>query len=462
MKKTILFLMNGFGIEQSTSYNVYNSKIMPNLDRYTKDYLFSSIETSAYEQDAGYRLFSTGSNYSLSYTLIDNYMDKLSSNPNMNFYLDSIKDDAKIQLFLFLENEKSLNHLKEMIKFIRTKKQNPIFLHFVLTGIDTNNYKDIERVVNKVSYDYKDCKIATIIGLNSLKAMNLNTYMNLLQNEVGEKWREVSRKLTSLTTAKTEPRDVKEFYMNEEFKLNTNDSFFFFNYDYADLSGFVNNISKVTNHDIYYSLFPIKGIKYPMFGYPTSGISMANALKKIGAKALIITDTNNVKMINYYCSGLQNVNSDNIAYTSIEDVLSSKEKVSNIVNSYNYDLIIFDYRIDGAKTVNELSKNLSRLDNILGFIHDICVDKKISLFISSLYGMKKEMSVDNYIKAYVDFSTKLPFIVIDPVFKKTNFRLDFGNVYNMAHTIYTNINKDYIGGAVLIKKKGYLTKILKK
>ena len=36
MKKNILLLINGFGIEQSDSVNVYNEKLMPNMDRLTK------------------------------------------------------------------------------------------------------------------------------------------------------------------------------------------------------------------------------------------------------------------------------------------------------------------------------------------------------------------------------------------------------------------------------------------
>ena len=43
MKKTVLFLMNGFGIEQLNSYSIYNANLMPNLDSYTKKYLFSTV-----------------------------------------------------------------------------------------------------------------------------------------------------------------------------------------------------------------------------------------------------------------------------------------------------------------------------------------------------------------------------------------------------------------------------------
>ena len=42
MKKNILLLINGFGIEQADSVNVYDEKLMPNMDRLTKEKLFAS------------------------------------------------------------------------------------------------------------------------------------------------------------------------------------------------------------------------------------------------------------------------------------------------------------------------------------------------------------------------------------------------------------------------------------
>lgn len=460
MKKTVLFLMNGFGIEQVDSYSIYNAKLMPNLDKYTTTELFSTIESSAFDQTDGYRLFSTGSNYSLTYTLIDQCMEKYQENQNMNYYLDTIKEDTKIQLFLFIENEKSLEHIKAFLKFIRTKKQNPIYLHLVLTSTDINNYKEVEKVANKIMYDYKDLKIASIVGENTLKATNLVTYMNLLQNEVGEKWVDVTRKFITLTSNKVAPANAKEFHINSGFKIAPNDSFFFFNYNYTDFSNLLNNITKAINSSNYFSLFQMEGIKYPMYAYPSSGISMANSLNKIAAKALIMTNKQNMKVINYYCNGLKNNISDRLFFTELK--IEDLEYIKAVIERSEYDLIIIDYRIDDVKNVMELNGRLSKLDSILGNIHDFCVEKEITLFISSLYGMKKELPIDNFMKAFVNFASKVPFIVVDPVFKKSNFHLGMGNVYNLAHTIYTNINNKYDGGEVLIKRNSQIAKMLKK
>ena len=180
MKKTVLFLLNGFGVEQLDSYNIYNAQLMPNLDRYTKEYLFSPIETPANNLVSGYRFFSTGSNYPLSYSLIDNYLDKFDQNKNFEYYLNSINEGGKIHIFLSFENDKSVEHIKSFLKFIRSKKNNPIFLHLVLVGDNTSDYKIIERLINKVIYDIKECKIGIIVGKNVLSYANVMSFMNLL------------------------------------------------------------------------------------------------------------------------------------------------------------------------------------------------------------------------------------------------------------------------------------------
>ena len=459
MKKTVLFLMNGFGIEQIDSYNIYNSKLMPNLDSYTKNYLFTSIESKATDLKSGYRTFSTSSSLPLSYSLIDNYYNKFNENKNLNFYLNSIRPEGKVQLFLFYENEKSLEHLRAFYNFIKNKNSK-MYLHLVLTSSNTSNYKEIEKVITKISYEFKEIKIGIIVGVNSLMIQNLTAFMNMFQNEVGEKWKEISKKLSYLITSKILPRDVKEFYMNEGFKFAVNDNIFFFNYENFDMSNFILNVSKVNNVTDYCSMFEMKGVKYPMFAYPSSGISMANSLKKINAKTLILLDSENIKQVNYYCNGLQNVVSDNICFVKTDDGLSPNY-LKSIIRDSNYDLIIINFQIDNSKNIPELNDKLGKLDMMLKVIHDFCVELKISLFISSLYGIQKELPVDNFIKATVNFSLKVPFIVVDPVFNKANFTLNGGDIYTLANTLYTNINPKN-EGAVLIRKKDFITKMIKK
>lgn len=455
MKKTILFLMNGFGIEQVDSYSVYSKDLMPNLDSYTNEYLFSSIESKATTLDDGLLTFSMGAKLPLSYSLVDRVYSDYEKNKNFNFYTQNIKENTNIHLFCSVESDRILEHLKSFISFINSKCQNPIFIHCILTSNDIENYKEIERTITRIHYDFNNCKVATIIGENKLNEANLSSYMNMLQNQVGEKWRELSKKFSSLQNSKTAPNNAGEFIMNEDFKVEANDSIFFFNYKYSDMENFIANIGKVVDCSKTFSLFPIKGVKYPMLAYPKSGISFMNCLSKIDGKALVVSNSNRITKINHNLTGLQQIIPENISYVKSDDnFLENIDNLKAVIDD-NFDLIMIDYNLDDCATIPELKETLGKLDVLLKNTVDYCVSKEYSLFISSLYGMKKEMPLDNFSKYLVNFASKVPFIVIDPVFKKDNFRIDIGDVNNLAHTVYTNIDNTYSGGNVLIKKKGF-------
>jgi len=455
MKKTILFLMNGFGIEQVDSYSVYTKDLMPNLDNYTKEYLFSSIESKATTLDAGLLAFSTGSKLPLSYSLLDRIYEDYSKNKNFNFYLQSIKPNTNIHLFCFVESDRILEHLKYYINYINSKVQNPIFIHCILTSNDIENYKEIEKTITRIHYDFNNCKIATIVGENVLNEFDLSSYMNMLQNQVGEKWKELNKKFTSLYNSKIAPFDAKEFIMNEEFKVDVNDSLFFFNYEYSNMENFISNIGKIVDCNSTFSLFPIKGIKYPMLAYPKSGISAISSMKKINARTLVVTESNRMPKINYYLTGLQNIIPENVSYVKSDNgFLDNINNLKAIIDD-DFDLIIIDYSVEEYVTIPELKDGLAKLDGILKNTVDYCVEKEYSLFISSLYGIKKEMPYDNFTRYLVDFASKVPFIVVDPVYRKDNFRIDIGDITNLAHTVYTNVNNNYSGGNVLIKRKGF-------
>lgn len=455
MKKTVLFLMNGFGIEQVDSYSVYSKDLMPNLDSYTNEYLFSTIESKATTLEDGLLTFSTGVKLPLTYSLIDRVYTDFGNNKNFNFYIQNIKPESNVHLFCFIESDRILEHLKSFVNFVGSKHQGAIYIHCILTSGDIENYKEIEKTISRIHYDFNNCKVATIIGENKLQVDNLTPYMNMLQNQVGEKWKEISKKFTSLYNLKTAPKDALEFIMNEEFKVEANDSLFFFNYENSNMENLISNLSKVMDCTKTFSLFPIKGIKYPMLAYPKSGISFMNSLNKINGKTLVVSDSNRINKINYYLTGLQQIIPENISYVKSDNGFIDNVNNLKALIEDDFDLIIFDYSVDGVNTIPELKDNLSKLDGLLKTTVDYCTEKEYSLFISSLYGMKKEMPMDNFSKYLVDFASKVPFIVVDPVFKKDNFRIDIGDINNLAHTVLTNVNNTYSGGAVLIKRKGF-------
>lgn len=461
MKKTVLYLMNGFGIEQRDSYPVYNSNLMPNLDSYTHDYLFSTIETNAFDMSDGYRYFSTGSKYALTYPLLDQFSENFDNNPNLKHYLERLTETSNMHLFCFLENYKSLEQLKTFLIYLRSKTQATVFLHLILDSKDNKDYQEFEKIITKMSYDLKDFPIYTVVGKNILVNKSKD-YVSILNHGIGEKWREIGKKFTSLFNSNTEPVNTAPFFVNDTFTFNATDQIFFWNYSPMDLTNFMNDLNKYNQITKSFSMFPIKGVPYAMFAYPVSSTSMAHSLESIQAKGMVLTNPKYINMINYYGNGLQNKVSPNLLYMKADDqVLGNASQMQAILNNPDFSLIIINDTIDDCQTLGDLQAKLKQMDQSLQMVHDICKNNQYTLFISSLYGINKEYVKDNFTKCKVDFSRKVPVIVCDEVYTKVNFRLDFGNIFTLANTIYTNMDLKYVG-EVLIKKKSFLAKLAKK
>ena len=76
MKKNILMLINGFGVSQKNSFDVYSPELMPNMDQMTKENIFLTIENKFIDYKAGYRSFSIGVKEALTYGLVENYLNE--------------------------------------------------------------------------------------------------------------------------------------------------------------------------------------------------------------------------------------------------------------------------------------------------------------------------------------------------------------------------------------------------
>ena len=72
MKKNILLLINGFGVEQADSVSVYSKELMPNMDMLTTTGIFGSIPSNELDYKSGYRKFSIGISDALTYSIVNN------------------------------------------------------------------------------------------------------------------------------------------------------------------------------------------------------------------------------------------------------------------------------------------------------------------------------------------------------------------------------------------------------
>ena len=103
MKKNILLLINGFGIEQKDSYDIYSAELMPNMDRLTKEGLFSSLSSTDLDYKSGYRSFSIGIKEPLSYSIVENSISTgdYKNTQIMRYLYTQLNEDNEKKLHIF-------------------------------------------------------------------------------------------------------------------------------------------------------------------------------------------------------------------------------------------------------------------------------------------------------------------------------------------------------------------------
>ena len=143
-----------------------------------------------------------------------------------------------------------------------------------------------------------------------------------------------------------------------------------------------------------------------------------------------------------------------------ENYFSNMNNIINIIDNSKYNLIIFDYHMDVSKTVNELKEGLEKIDVVLGNVANTCVNKH-SLFITSLYGLKKELPLADYNDEMVtiDYEMQIPIFFFDYTYPRSKFTLAPGETNDILNTaiklLWNNPELDS-----LIRTKGLLGSLL--
>ena len=184
--RTVLFLINGFGIETKDSYSVYDKEIMPNFDKLMNGYIFSQLETNSRNIYDGFRNMSQEQEELYNYSIFSRELNH--ENILKNNVISQINEDirtrkSKLHLLCFLDTSmKIVDNLKTFLKTINKEHDKKIFLHIVLTG---NNYQDfpaILDVLSKINMEFvEEASIGMVMGLESILNTAPVTELNLIR-----------------------------------------------------------------------------------------------------------------------------------------------------------------------------------------------------------------------------------------------------------------------------------------
>lgn len=475
MKKNILFLINGFGIESASSYNVYSNTLMPNLDKLTRTSLFGTLSNKNYDYLTGYRTLSVGTEEPLTSTLVERTLENngFNTNKSLSSIFDYLEENnIKLHIFFYYENDKSIDQLLLFLRDI-SERNIKILVHVILMGKWMSRYANIEKNLNKLNYEYDNIKIGIITGINNLSnTESAKEIVKALTTSLGEKWKDIGKRINVFIKNKTRPDDARTFVVGDNFKLENNTYMLFFNYSKSNITTFINEL----NNQKYSTLLDIKTVKslslFPLvstpqiphlFNYPISSKYMINSLKELNAKCVIYDNKEKCSYINYFMSGLRNIVDSSVEYmASDNDFLYNVENVKKIIKTSNKDLIILNYEIDSCKNIKELETRLNSIDTIIGGITSTIIENNYTLYISSLYGLEKDLINDKLEMCSIDFSLKVPLIIVDKLYKSNSYSLRDGNIYDLANTIYKNINDKYKVHSLIKKKASFLSMLYKK
>ena len=474
--RSVLFLINGFGVESKESYSVYDETIMPNFDKLSKKYMFSKLSSNVFSTIDGFRNMSLERNDLYNYSIYerDSVSGKIAANPTVTTINNALlKQSSKLHIMCFVDTSMQIvENLKHFIMLINKEKDKKIFLHIVLTGQSYQDYPMILDVLSKMNIELEGyASIGMVMGianiLNSAPVTELNFLLRNMISELGERWTSFKQKLDVSYGTKVSPNQVKQFVVNNGFGISSNDIFLLWNYDNINLTNFIDGVKsinygeKTPNAISFYSLFPVTyKEKIPsILNFEIAERSLASNMKGLGFKSLIMCARGDVNSINYYLNGLQMVNNPNISFVCLEDKKYDAATVVNTINAYPHELVVINYDITSAKTIEELKEMLTKIDAVLGAIYDNTAKNSYSIIISSLFGMNKMLeNVQSGEKCNIIYN-KVPIIFVDNFITKKDNILNDGSISDIFKTCYKAISKDY-NGECLIDKKNILYRLV--
>lgn len=443
IKKSVLFLINGLGIEKANSYSISIDQCMPKLSRIKETSYFTTSIINSLEPKGAYQEFFIGDSFQkeMKYLEDDVFSENLEQNQVFQAFLNTIQTQGKkIHIFLEPTNDRIVELINEFVKRLNLNDQKRVYLHLLLPQQTISDYRTLINTINFIKFHINPhISVGFVIGKeyfsDQLTKEELLMARKMLFYASCERWSETEKKLTILRDENVRPCMIPGFCATTECLFENGDPIFFFNTRRTSYDKFINILLTCAPE-----VFRGVEVKLPMFSliqldttyqipFIRENVTYESCLSKLlkysNKKALIITKEENFQYLNFLANGLNYVTNSDIQFMRLDhDYLNNKINISKLIDDSVFDLIIFDYHMDVSKTVNHLKAQLEQIDNVLGMVGEIC-ENKHSLFISSLYGIKKELPLADYNmeKVIIDYEMQIPIFFYDYSYPRSKYTL---------------------------------------
>ena len=455
MKKSIIFLINGLGIEKPGSYSIAIDQCMPNLSRLKETSYFTTAFTNSLEYKSAYQQFFLGDTYANEIEFIKNNVlgEELVNNQTYQNIYNTIKNTSgKIHVFIDPTNEKVVDLINELCTKLEIPNSRQVYLHLLLSHQSVSEYKKIINIVDYIKFNINtNITVGFVFGKEFMTDNNNKLLMSEMRKILFfcscERWTNTEDKFNSLMQDNIPPCKAPGFCATNSCFIENGDVILFFNTRRDNFDDFINAI--YTNAP---EVYKTEEYKLPMFAliqlYSKFQISFIcekinNVLARNEKKALILTDAKHLELVNFDANGLEVINNPRIQFMILDNNLQNKEVLENIIDKTDYDIIIFDYHMNVSKTIEELKNGLSEMDIVLGLLGPIC-ENRHSLFISSLFGLKKTLPLAEYNTENVtlNYEDQIPIFFYDYTFPRSKFKLRPGETNNILSSAVKIVTGD--------------------
>lgn len=483
-RKSVLFLMNGFGIEVPRSFNMYKASLMPSLAKISNYYPFASVFASGTEVGlnkgqlssfkVGYSVFSAFGKPDKKLDVIQAKMDDTSfySSPVVSQAIEyALKNKSKLHILFSIgerTEELQMQQLKTFCTYAQRRGVSEINLHIFLGDNSVKGMKVSAPYLKNLKYhivaNIPNCRIVSIAGrkyLTDAKKDEVIAYYRMIVSGVGEVWSNYEETLDKKYEGKEDDDNMGAFLTVRENIIKSYDSVLSFNYDnglgaeYFDIIQHPETyfpVGKFPTNVLVQSLFEVDGNPNVKYGFE-SNLPDNYFFKNIPAdkKVLLIADQDRIGYISKCLNGFRDVFPTNISVWPIADKSKRFELLAQYMNGYinqgTYDLIIADCDLYNEKydkrTIEQLSNNMAMLDKCLNVAYSRCMENDYTLYATSLYGIKTKLFLTKT-DEQIDFSQKTPLIIAGKDITRSNTPLPVdGNFTQVAQLLINNL-----GGSV--------------
>lgn len=474
-KKTVLFLMNGFGVEAPKSFDIYSKELMPTFEKLLAAYPFKLLHASgemignnsseASNFKDGYSKFGTFGNVITKYDILKKKIDnnEFLNNPVVNNSIDiAVNNKSRLHVMFSLGNRVNRDRYEQLNSYLELAKSKGIeevYIHLILGDSSVNDLKIANTCIkdfrNRVIRYYPKVRIASICGNKYAKDGNHNDiadFYRMMVSGVGEVWTEYESTINKKFAQGMTDDTINGFVTIRENLLKDGDSLFMFTY--GNNIG-VKFLTTVLNPKKYFptsnvpeqinvnALFNVEGLPSIPYAFEDElpDICFLDNIQE-DKKILIMGTKDRIPYITTVLNGRKKDFKKNINIWPIEDKSKRFDNISQYLAAYinqnTYDLIIVDcqlYEPDvDERTIEQIRNNMKAFDKCINIIYSQIIEKNYRFIASSLYGIRNTFRLTETMEL-VDLSQKTPFLLVDKeirkvdlVFKPTGTIIDISRI----------------------------------